>query len=765
MRFYRALRSPHSENDVLRSKPLASGTPPPAAVSARALPWLALAGVCLAAPGQAAEEVVDIWALCPPPADSWPLPSALPPGGPADPGTIRVWSDRAIRDQAGVATFTGDVVLRQAERQLEAGRASYRPQTDEVEAHDEVRLFQNGFTLLGSDARMNLESRRGTLEAARFHLAERHASGTATRIHLLGEDRTRLEQASYSTCPPQDKDWELRAREVTLDQATSQGTARNVVLDFKGLPILYLPYLRFPIGDQRMSGFLFPEIGTSGQRGEELLIPYYWNIAPNLDATFTPHYMSRRGLMINGEFRYLTSDNAGELRGAALPNDAVYDDDRAALAWRHRGRLSPGWSTDVDLNYVSDEDYFNDLGNDLDASSTTYLNRRADLTYTSADWRFRARGQAFQTLTGSEQYRRLPQLTLASRGRERSGELSYGFAGELVRFDNDARRPIGTRLDLAPSVALPYRTLSGFAVPRLSLRHTQYALDDVDPAQPDTFSRTLPVFSTDAGLFFERRLSLGDTPLTQTLEPRLFYLYKPFREQDALPRFDTVERDFSFGQMFTEERFSGPDRIADANQLTTALTTRFLHDDTGAELFSAGLGQIQYFDDREVTLAGVPRTEASSSLIASLAARPHRGLSLVSELQWDPHLEVTERSLSRFGWRARNGGRFSLSHRYRRGLLENAETAALWPINPRWEVFGRWQYSIREQATLERLAGVEYKSCCWGLQLMAREYVSTDLDDPDLGIFLVLEFKGLSSLGNQRQAEELLERGILGYND
>lgn len=754
---------PNNKTNVLRFELPTSGARPPAAAPVRRLSVLALTGLMVLARPALAEE--DPWALCPPPATPWPVPSGVPPAPSADPELVRGWADRAEREADGTAIFTGDVILHQADRQLEAQRARYEPATEDFEAFGEVRLFQDDFTLLGEDARVNLQTLRGDLNAARFHLAERHASGEAERIHLLGEDRTRLDGATYSTCPPQNKAWELQAGEVTLDRATSQGTARNVVLDFKGVPILYTPYLRFPISDERLSGFLFPELGSSDQRGTELSTPYYWNIAPNRDATLTPRYMSRRGLMLDTEFRYLTEASQGEFRGATLPDDSVYGDDRTALSWRHRGQLSPRWRSDIDLNYVSDNDYFDELGNDLDTSSVSHLNRRADLIYSSPDWRFRARAQGFQSLVGREQYRRLPQLTLARRSREHNGELNYGLGGELVRFDNDARAPLGTRLDLSPNVSLPWRNLSGFVVPRLTLRHTQYALDDVAPGEDDAFSRTVPVFSTDAGLFFERRLSFGDTPLTQTLEPRLYYLYKPFREQNDFPLFDTAERDFSYSQMFTEERFSGPDRVADANQLTTGLTTRFLHDETGVELFSAGIGQIQYFEDRDVTLAGEPGTEASSDLIASIAARPHRGLSFVSEVQWNPHDDRTERSLSRFSLRARNGARFSLSHRYRRDLMENAETALLWPVSPRWEVFGRWQYSLEEQATLERLVGVEYKSCCWGLQVMAREYVSNDIDNPDNSILFVLELKGLSSFGDQGQAEDLLERGILGYND
>lgn len=731
--------------------------------AARLASALLLVGSLGLTAGAGAQET-GLWALCPPEPERWPSPAPVPPLTVPDPELIRVWADTADAQQDVAAVFSGDVIMRQGERQLEADRARYHPNTEQVRAEGAVQLFQDGLTLLGREAELNMQTGRGRVDAARYRLAERHASGNAEVVRLEGESLTRLERASFTTCPTDAPDWQLRAREVTLDRTSGQGTGRGVVLDFMDWPLLYLPYIRFPITDARMSGFLFPTFGSSEAGGTELSVPYYWNIAPNLDATLTPRYMSRRGLMLDTETRYLTEHHRGEVQATWLPSDSVYEDDRSALGWQHRGSLGARWTTDIDLNYVSDSAYFNDFGNDLDTASTTHLPRRADLYYTSPDWQLLIRGQDFQTLSGGEAYGRLPQVRLDHRGRERNGQLNYGFSGELVRFDASDRRPTGTRADLTPSVSLPYRNLSGFVVPRLSLRHTRYQLDDVAPGASEDPSRTVPVFSTDAGLFFERSVQLADRAWVQTLEPRLFYLYTPHRDQDELPLFDTRELDFSFSQLFREHRFTGADRVGDANQLTTAVTTRFIDERSGAEVLSASLGQIQYFDAPEVGRAARADRD-SSSLVAGLGVRPGRGFSLVSDLQWDPHESSTERFTTRASLHGRGRGRLSLSHRYRRAELENAEASFLLPVDDRWTLLGRWQYSLREAATLERLFGVQYESCCWGVQLLAREYVTTDLDQPSDAIILVLELKGLSSLGDRRRAEALLERGILGYND
>ncbi len=731
---------------------------------ARPLRWLPLAALILCRAAAAAEDGGP-WALCPPPSDRWPQPAAVPEAAASAPETVRVWADRAEADRAGHSRFSGDVVVRQDGRQLEAQRADYERSTDEVHAQTGVRFFQNGLTITSTSADVNLGTNRGLLDSASYRFAGRHASGDAQRVHLEGEQRMRLDDATYTTCPPEHVDWLLRASRIDLDEASGQGSANNVVLRFKDVPFLYLPYIRFPISDRRMSGFLFPNFGLSEKNGTELVVPYYFNIAPNQDDTLTPRYMSRRGLMLDNEYRYLTQNSSGQINATYLPNDRVYGDDRAAASWRHSSRVGPGWSSYVDYNYVSDPQYLYDFGNDLETSNVDHLNRRAELTYNSRDWVFNTRVQDYQTLRGTDPYQMLPALSLASRGLEDNNALNYSFTGQAVRFADGGQRPVGTRVDLRPAVSFPMRHLAGYAVPQLALDYASYQLDDTTAEANTTPARALPIFSLDSGLYFERDTRIGGTPLIQTLEPRLYYLYTPYRDQSALPVFDTAAYDFGVGQLFRNYRFSGPDRIGDANQLTTAVTTRLLRADTGREVADFSLGQIQYFADRRVTLDGTPETASSSDLVAALGVRPNPHLALVAELQWDPQTNRTDVGGSRISYLAGNGGRLSLSHRYRRGRLETAEAAAAWPITPRWRALARWQYSLRDDATLERLAGFEYGSCCWGLQFMAREYVTTDFENPSKSFFVVLQLKGLSSLGDSSKIEQVLERGILGYRD
>ena len=737
--------------------------------------WLGAALAC--APGAAAQAQAagpsgqapgsadnrGPWALCPPTEPAW-RPKPTPPG--AGDGRVHVYANRVDITDKDKTTFTGAVVARQGARQLEADRATYWRGADRFEAIGNVRYFNDSFVVTADGARLKLDDSTGYLDNTQYRLGSRHARGAARRIELQGPQRARLSRASYTTCDSAHPDWELRSDDIELDRADGQGTARDVVVRFKGVPFLYLPYIRFPITDERMSGFLFPNVGTSSQSGTDLSVPYYWNIAPDRDATITPRYLSKRGAMLQGEFRYLNQGNRGEVHAADLPNDKLTGTDRQLLSWQHAGTPDAGWSTDVNFNYVSDPAYFQDLGSNLSTASVTHLERRADLAYNSRDWKLLTRVQGFQTLSGTSPYERLPQLTLTSVAPQPDNTLNYLFSGELVHFAHADLKPTGTRLDLQPGVSLPYRTAAGFAVPKLVLRHTQYQLTDQASGTDSVLSRDTPIASLDTGLYFERDASLGGTPMIQTLEPRLYYLYVPYRRQDQIPIFDTGRYDFSFSQLFRDNRFSGPDRQGDANQLTAALTTRLLRRKDGTELFNASLGQIFYFDNRRVTLPGQPvETNNRSSLVAGATARFSPAWYLSGNIQWDPAQRQTEQGSARLQYQPDPRRVVNLAYRYRRGLLENTDVSFMWPLGRHWRGFARWQYSLRDELTQEQLVGVQYDSCCWDVRLLSRRYINTLDAQTNRAIYLEFELKGLSSFGDRKRIEGLLDNGILGYNE
>ncbi|HDP89927.1 MAG TPA: LPS-assembly protein LptD [Thioalkalivibrio sp.] len=528
------------------------------------------------------------------------------------------------------------------------------------------------------------------------------------------------------------------------------------------VPFLYTPWISFPITDERKSGFLAPAIGNSDKRGFELETPYYWNIAPNYDATFTPRYMSDRGLQLNGEFRYLMPVNRGDLQLSWLDDDA-YEDQRWLGRWRNTLRPSTHSRVDIDLNGVSDKRYFDDLSTSLDVISATHLDRRMDARWWFDQGEVLLRLQGYQTvnetlLSTQYPYRRVPQLLFTGGIPDGALGLDYGLRAEWVQFDHDDLVN-GSRLDLKPSIALPVRTPGSFLEPRLSGRYTAYRLDDSLPADQREPDRLVPTFSLDSGLIFEREAS--DRAI-QTLEPRLFYVYTPYRDQDDLPVFDTGDLTFTFDQLFREDRFSGPDRVGDANQLSLALTSRLVDTASGRERLRASLGQIFYFEDREVTLPDQPaETRTESDLAAELGAQLGNFWKIDSSLLWNPDTEQTARGSTRIQYRRDSRHVFNLGYRYREDDFEQAEISFGWPLSRRWNGVGRWVYALDDNRDLEALGGLEYESCCWKARLVARQYVTDGGTEYNNAIYFQLVLKGLMDVG--RNIEDLLEEGILGY--
>jgi len=746
-------------------------------------------------PAVETQDAYSPWALCKP----WPpllAPAQSPMPSPAQrlEAPIRIAADEVQVTREHLSTYRGGVEMQRADQQMRADEASYDAGTERFQAQGDVRYREEGFEVAGSAASMDFSTDQGEIADAEYRIETRHARGTASRVFLEGPDTSRLSRVTYTTCNPGNEDWMLRARRVTLNKAEGQGQAQHVTVAFKGVPFLYAPYLSFPIDDRRKSGFLWPSIGSSDATGLDLSIPYYWNIAPHRDATITPRIMTDRGVQLIGEFRYLNPGNQGALQLEFLPNDDVTGDNRGAAFFRHNGLLAPRWTTDINLNYVSDDDYFEDFGSNveflnfgsgLELTSLTHLERRADVMYHGNGWSFLGRVQGYQTIDETigpfgRPYYRLPQFVLNANFPNRHYGLTYRFRGELVKFQRDDT-VTGTRLDLTPGVSLPLGGAAYFVTPSLSLRHTQYQLQDAAPDISDSPSRTLPIFSLDSGLFLERDVRWGSTALVQTLEPRLFYLYVPFRNQDRLivdeetnreVVFDSSQLTFSFARLFSENRFTGADRVGDANQITLALTSRFLRAEDGHELMHASIGQIYYIDDPRVALPGARPTpdDGASDILGEIGLRPHPHWSASATVQWDPDESEMERSVFRFLYRPEQGRVVSFSYRQLRDEflvgepLEQTDLGFLWPITRQWHFIGRWLYSLEDKKSLETLAGIEYESCCWALRLVARNYAVDDTADrieTNNAIYVQLILKGLGDIGEN--IDDLLENGILGY--
>jgi len=693
-----------------------------------------------------------------------PIPAliALPPSTTKTAGKdIQIQADTAVSKADQVTHFSGDVLVEQLNKRLASDVADFDHKTEVLNASGNVRYDDGQVQFSGSSARMQLSKDQGHIEDVTYRMLSNHASGQAENLYMDSSKQLRLQQATYTTCDLNDTDWLLSASKINLDNESRQGTAKHVVIKFQHVPFLYLPYLRFPLGDQRMSGLLFPGFGNSDAHGVELSLPFYWNIAANRDATITPTFLKKRGTKVDTEFRYLNAQSKGTIELQYLPDDKEANNlNRQYYHWTHQATPLAGWNASLDFQRVGDLQYFEDFGGGLNDTSLTYLERRGDLTYNQTNWNASILAQDFQILSGAAQHQRLPQIRLQTTLPEQDNQLHYALSSEWTQFDHiDSSQVRGQRFDAMPSVKLPWQNEAMFLIPKLSLKATQYQLEQAYNGS-DEYSLTQPVFSLDSGIFLERDTRIAGIGLLHTLEPRLYYLHAPFRDQSKLPVFDTAVTTASLSNLFSENRFTGLDRYGDANQLSASLTTRLLRTDTGAELFNASVGQIFYLDDRKVGLGGnILDTSNRSSLFAEIHLKPNSHWQFDTEWQWDPDKQETEVGTNQLQYRLDQDKIARLAYRFRRNELETREAALFWRLNPRWQFFANDKYDLKEEHTLERFAGFQYDSCCWAFRVMTRKYFrglqNGDKDFED-SIYFELSLKGLSSFGRRKDINSFL---------
>ena len=670
----------------------------------------------------------------------------------------------------------GDVEIQRADQRVAAALLRYDPAKETWRAQGRVQ-YQDAMMLMeAASAEGQLESERVTLAELRYQLLQARGNGEAERATNQG-DISLLEGVSYTTCDPDNRQWTIRAKRVDINQAEGMATIRRGTLRIGPVPVLYLPIATLPIDERRKTGFLFPSVSVSRSRGFDLEIPYYLNIAPNYDATLTPRLMTKRGVMLGAEFRYLTDTQRGRFFGSWLPDDDQTGRDRGTLTWEHRGRLGTHWQLISNVNHISDDRYFEDFGDSLAMAATSLLESTAGIYGRGAGWSASLSLEDWAIADpyvpkSAEPFRRLPRALLAWEHPFAAG-LVTGVRAEGVAFDRSDGLD-ATRVDVHPYVGWRYERAAGFIRPQLGVRHTQYRLGDgyVAGFPVRSPSRTTPILSLDTGLVFERHANLFGTRALQTLEPRLYYLNVPYRDQDALPIFDTQELGFSWGQLFRPNRFSGADRQSDANQATLAVSTRFFEEDSGRERLSASLGQIRYFEAQRVQLPGVAGVDrAGSAYVGDVELQLDDRWSVAVSQQWDPSRDLSDLSTLRTQYRFGSEGVFNFAYRFRRDAgmatqdrvtLEQLDASALIPLNDRWRLIGRWNYSLMESATLEAFAGVEWENCCLATRVLVRRYIRNFEGEVNTSLYVELELKGLSTLG--RKSGELLERAILGYS-
>jgi LPS-assembly protein len=721
-------------------------------------------------------------------------------------GNIDITSDHATLGVDGNATLKGNVVARQGDRQIKADHVEYNAKTGAMQSPGRIE-YQDPLVQVQGAAGSYSAAGGADFRSAQFALQQRAGRGTAAEMSLTPQGTLDLTQVKFTTCPLHDNSWYIKADSIVLDTQTKIGTGRDAQINFQGVPLMYLPWVSFPLSDQRKSGFLFPGIGNTSTNGLQISVPYYWNIAPNYDFTAEPILYSKAGIDLGGEVRFLTSNQRGDLNWNYLPYDKEYGGSRSRVQLNDVAELPADFRLTVAAENVSDRTYFEDFSTGPEGASTAFLDRSALVTYRSEHWSLDAQAQEYQTIDYTlaetqRPYARVPRIVVdADYGVGPSGMLHYGFNSEVVDFTH-VETPVvvtsGWRADVTPGVWLDVSGPGYFLRPAFAWRGTQYELDQLGTGQVQRSpSRTMPIASLDTGLAFERPSGSRDQHRL-TLEPRIMYVYVPYRDQSQLPVFDTEIPDLSPVMLFRTNSFVGPDRQSDANQVSLAVTSRLLDAQSGEQFIAGTFGQTYYFETPRVTLPGeTPPTGSRSDFVAllSLTAFQHWGAD--AAVQWDPQNQRSERTTVNLQYKPGLNKVINFSYRYERFVTttelvpepvggsyqlvstpvqsgyDQLELSGAWPIGRQWSLFAKDVYALRnpqppppnapvpESTELERFLGFEYRACCWRVRLGARRYVSSHDGSQSTGIWLQLELNGLSGVGSA--SDTSLSEEIRGY--
>jgi len=706
-----------------------------------------------------------------------------------------------------IAVLKGDVHISQGYRQVRSDQAVINQDSRQITLDGNVHFREPNMLLIGDSANLNLDSRQVRIDNATYVLHQTGIRGTAANLLRNTDGAILIEDATYSSCEPTDETWRLQTSEIKIDQASGFATVRNARLQLKDIPIVYLPYVKFPITDRRSSGLLFPAISVDGENGVDFAQPIYWNLAPNYDATITPRYIQKRGLGIETEFRHLNSWSTTNMTSGFLGNDKGGDsdspvdpmgdrpdyqgEDRYWLGLQHQGGLGRPWSTFLDINHVSDRDYFDDIGQlKQNQRSRTHLRRQASLGYHTAHWDFDIQTLDFQSITAglSDQYRVMPKLSIMGN-YQLAGGLRLNLNQQYAQFDHhDQKLVTGSRSRLGYNLSWDQQWHWGYIRPAVGYKHLSYSLEKPEGGEQIAApSINVPTYSLDSGIFFQRDHPWLST-LRQTFEPRLYYLKTAYRDQASMPDFDTREIVTNYDQLFRDNRFQGGDRVADEHRVTIGLSTSFMDKSTGVERLRARLAKVLYFDD--------PRVELSSELNAQQPSDASRNQSplaldingqlsanwrLSAEIFYDTDSNRVERSSLGLRFNDRQNNIFNFTYRQQRqssnlsashvdsGEIKQGDISFYRSFGGNYNWVGRWNHDFTHHRELELFAGLEYNSCCWRASLVVRRWL--DRDDtmqfperdlqPKNGVFLQIQFKGLAGTGGH--VDSILERGIQGY--
>lgn len=686
---------------------------------------------------------------------------------------IVVQADQANIQQDTLAEFAGKVEITSSTAQIKAEQAKIDKQSRKLEAQGNIQFQDQQIRVESEDVTLELDSRQISLTDTRYRMLQFQGRGAASNITLNGKKGVLLEDVSFSTCPEDQEDWRIEASSIEVKSGEIWGTTRHTRFYVKDVPVLYLPWFSFPVTDLRQSGLLFPRISSSNSTGLSWEQPIYWNIAPNYDATITPRLMTNRGLQLKNEFRYLTEQHRGNIHIEYMNSDSdfVTNDSRYFYRLTHQGELTDKWSMQAEVNGLSDDNYIVDLGSDFYNRADTHLFKTLEFNYYQPDMQFSASFRDFEVIGDHpSSYRALPELIL-DYNLWQSEMLQLRLHSELAYFDNgEPTDPKAARLHVEPILSLPYQTPWGEFLAETRLMHTRYQQTDIEESQLSrNVDRTIGQVRLYGSVAFERDTHWLHEGATQTLEPRIQYLYTSFDDQSRIGMYDTARLRNDFEGLFRGQEFTGLDRISDKNQLTLGVTSRII-DKNSQEQFRVSLGQIFYFDDNRVVEAS--KSDNRSAIAAEL------DWNITS--RWFAHGEVAvaagndkvERSATSVEYRISDNRLIQFGHRYVRDLsgerIDQIGVTASWDIAKNWQWVGRYYRDLDLHRTTESYTGVQYESCCWSLQVVWQRHLSNrfdalgnqSIDEYESGISLKFAFKGM---GQNQDSRNLLNDGLYGY--
>ncbi|MGX5202860.1 LPS-assembly protein LptD [Aliikangiella sp. IMCC44632] len=689
--------------------------------------------------------------------------------------------------------LTGNVEAKDSESWLRADKLTLEKATQVSQVSGNVRyesaeLFFSSQQIIMDEAQDTL-----TVDSALFYLFQSQANGTAQQLKVTNREHLALRELSFSTCPVEEPAWQLTAERMEIDQQNGVGEAWGSVLRVKDVPVIYLPYISFPTDDRRKTGLLTPSFNSDDRDGVDFSLPFYWNLAPHADLTIAPRYIEKRGSGLEAEVRYMTTNSYTEYELAALASDRRYlnqlqQNSTAQVAkseanrwfshFSNKTNLGEHWSLNIDTQRVSDIDYFRDFSSGIESANETQLASELRLNYQDDIWQLDFFTLSHQSLIGRNSYQYLPSFRGVGQVQTKQG-LEFHLSSEATRFHHrDPAKTVGQRYHIAPSVSFPKRQSWGFIIPKLSYWATQYQQEVSATSTKSSAQRSLPLLSVDSGLYFERGLKWGAEQFTQTLEPRLFYAYVPYREQTDINVFDTTLNEFSFARLWQVNRFNGIDRVGDTNQISLSVTNRILSDRSGDELASFTIGRQYQLSEPRVQLSNEENLARQSPWLAQAKVNVANGLSVAGLIDWDPDLNQTNRAQIQLNFEPKTNHIVNLSHRYRDlagQMHEELDFAFALPVNERWRLLGRWYNDLNRGQLIEALAGVEYESCCWVVRIVAQKFLNSQLDGLGQplefgddryqnGVSLQFIFKGLGSAGKSG-LKNVLQSSIVGYQD